>query len=237
MSQDDIVRRAREFLSGYLRLDHAQWEYCGANEFGSFESLDDIFERLDYGEPNVRIVAARILGECAGMYDGEQSAVVQQHLAAKLSDNSINTISGRFQCEEEEAVYVDEEVKAALRLLKGEKRYSKVSRCLESYDPEYPIGLLIEIGDRNQGCSLRYNLRIKAGRISGIVSFAGMSSRNCLDDEDADEIHLGFEKESIEVLKAYLRRRFPGKSICGVIKSTSTTVYHPKPPEYGVDTA
>lgn len=100
--QEKIMEKAREFLSIQLGYHPAQWEYSAAKSFEPLQSLDEVIEGLNSAQPNVRIMAAQILGSCSGLYNQEQHENVETALVDKLKDDSSNTISGTFQCEEEE---------------------------------------------------------------------------------------------------------------------------------------
>jgi len=76
---------------------------------------------------------------------------------------------------------------------------------LSGTDPNYPLVLTYEQGDLESPrpqliVTLRYEISIDDKGsykiISGVVKHAGMSSRDCLDDEDATELMLDVERKS-----------------------------------------
>ena len=102
---------------------------------------------------------------------------------------------------------------------------------LSGTDPEYPLVLTYESGDLESPrpqltFSLRYKIRIDGDCpyriISGVVEQAGMSSRDCLDDEDATELMLDTERESVGEVTKYLKELFHGAVILG-FRGTSWT--------------
>ena len=96
--------------------------------------------------------------------------------------------------------------------------------------PDYPLVLRYESGDLESPnpyltFSILYRLAIDGDQsqktVHGIVDKFGMSSRNCLDDEDADELYLSAERESVEEVTKYLRELFSGAKLTGFIHTLS----------------
>ncbi|MEK6887958.1 MAG: hypothetical protein AABX14_03375 [Candidatus Aenigmatarchaeota archaeon] len=107
------------------------------------------------------------------------------------------------------------------------------SVSLSGADPEYPLVLSYESGDLESPrpqltFSLRYKIRIDGDCpyriISGVVEQAGMSSRDCLDDEDATELMLDAERESVGEVTKYLKELFSGAILSGSVRGTSWTL-------------
>ena len=106
----------------------------------------------------------------------------------------------------------------------------------EQGDAEYPLVLDIHEDEGNMSFSLTCRLKINENRdsksIEGIIEGGGMSSRDCLDDEDASDYQLCAERKSVREVTSYLREKFPEATVSGTIKGTNWYLYSSNPRIY-----
>lgn len=118
MTEEQFMQRATEYFQGQLESNPQQWEYDGAVNFGKVSTIIDITSKLNHENPNVRIQAARVLR----LYDIPTNIdYVLDCLSEHSADDEMNIIHSELQAEEDEAVYVAEEVKLTIDALTQKK--------------------------------------------------------------------------------------------------------------------
>ncbi len=85
--------------------------------------------------------------------------------------------------------------------------------------------------------SFRYRLKIEGDelhkKVTAMASSTGMRSRDCLDDEDADDYTAEALAGSIDEMKTYLKDMLGGAEITGTIHIAYNAIYH-KPYDYDI---
>jgi len=90
---------------------------------------------------------------------------------------------------------------------------------LQGKDEKYPLVFDVYLDDGGvMGFSLIYKIKIEGDASHkeitiGPVKSCGMSSRDCLDDEDADRYMTDAHNESMTHMKEYIKNLFPEAEI------------------------
>lgn len=115
MDEESFIQKARQYIQGQLEFNPQQWEYDGAVNFGKFSTIIDITAKLDHENPNVRIQAARVLRR----YNSPTNIdYVVDCLSEHSADDGMNRVHSELQSEQDEAVYVEDEVRKTVEVLK-----------------------------------------------------------------------------------------------------------------------
>jgi hypothetical protein len=106
----------------------------------------------------------------------------------------------------------------------------------ERFVPEATHPLILDVvqDDGSMSFHHRYALKVLGPSLEGTVGFVSMSSRNVLDDDDADDYCIAAEQKSLGAIINYLGSAFPGQEIHGCIQRLYKSLYHQKPESYSV---
>lgn len=120
---DKMIEAMNGYISKIAGWNNGQWECDGAHGCGAVKSLDDVMNKLDDSDVNVRLLVIKAIDAAVPYLDRESLGYIKSGLFKKLGDKSQNTYSGIWQSEEDEFVVVSEIAYETLSNLSRNKNF------------------------------------------------------------------------------------------------------------------